>query len=771
MSSQPSSSKEAMVLNPLSPPKPPENLALHLQGGKVIFFTLNTLFDRDHATERGLEKCRQLNQDLRNKPMEELKRGYHGAMVAAYRQLLRSQVHGSAPRGFHPSSIPQVSVDKVGMLFQQLDLNPPPASERQLIGREFAGEFSRNRFEVRGASRCLGELKQLKYAIVVVDDVVEWDVVKHLNFWHYIDALITSADPTVRKPDSRVFQKALDVCRVSPKNAVIIGSSVDDDIVGIMEVSAEPILYNPSQNYALVEVKGRRVLVIRTMAELVSEIRSRPENRGLVQYQQQQLHPVTALPVLPAHPPMVYAPQDQGYLDDRNGESSGPSQSQHPSSDQKPGYLDDGHVNQPRERSRPSPALSEPDSSDETPRSHGLPKVQDRDRSIKDFERDVRLAPPLNRVPSKRRRDESVIQGTSLPTNPQVPPRHDQGHLYYAAMGEYNGPARGSFHGASTQGRRPPSPKPATVFGSANDHHSPGIHSTSHPLMYRRWSPSPPRLLPRITPYPPTEGYGISSPHDAGYQDQQRSWHSGRDYEVSGSTYPTRDQYQAETASPYQTSHEPRSRTLSQQIGPSPGVFDGPWRDGSARRTASMSEGDVHRPWETRNTGPSSERTWERLDELRRPRPEERSMDPYRREVTDLTSVSRNAEPSDPARAFAAAGPFFPNRPFPLPSHGFSNRTHPDRRAPSRAESPEQLEAGPSNQQPSSSRHEETAARGGRRAEMLMSCIMCSEVRPTLHGSASQSQFPDDAAARPSGQHQRTTPGLRVFAQSALDLG
>ncbi|EXM19973.1 hypothetical protein V3481_013022 [Fusarium oxysporum f. sp. vasinfectum] len=770
MSSQPSSSKEAMAVNPLPPPKPPENLALHLQGGKVIFFTLNTLFDRDHATERGLEKCRQLNPDLRNKPMEELKRGYHAAMTAAYRQLLRRQIHGSGPRGFHPNSNPQGSIDKVGMLFQQLDLDLPPASERQLIGLEFAGEFSRNRFEVRGASRYLGELKQLEYAIVVIDDVVEWDVVKDLNFWHYIDALITPADPTVRKPDARVFQKALDVCRVSPKNAVIVGASLDDDIVGIMEVDAEPILYKPSHNYALVEVKGTRVLVVRTMAELVSEIKSRPEKRGLVQYQQQQ----QLLPV-PAHPPMVYAPQDQGFQHDRNGGPSGqyshrgPSQSQHPSSDPKAGYLD-RHVNQPRERSRPSPPLSEPKSSDETPRSHGLPKVQDRDRSIRDFERDVRPAPPVNRMPSKRRRNESVVQGTSLPTTPQVPPRQDQGYLNYAAMGEYNCPARGSFHGASTQGRRPPSPKPAAVFGSTNDHRSPGIHSTSHPPMYRPRSPSPPRWLPRITPYPLTEDYGISSPHDAGYQDQQRSWHSGRDYEVSGRTYPTRDQYQSGTASPYQSSYEPRSRTLSQQIGPSPGVFDGPWRDESARRTASMSEGDVHRPWETRNAGSSSERTRERPDERRLPRPEERSVHPYRREVIDLTSVSRNAQPSDPAHAFTAVGSFVPYHPFHLLSHGYSNGTHLEPRGTIRPQAAEQHEAGPFNEQASSSRNEETVAHGGRRAEMSLSRIMCSEVRPTLQCSGSQTQFRDDSFPGPSGHNRSTVPDLSGFAQSALDL-
>ncbi|WKT49362.1 hypothetical protein QSH57_014292 [Fusarium oxysporum f. sp. vasinfectum] len=633
MSSQPSSSKKAMAVNPLPPPKPPEDLALHLQGGKVIFFTLNTLFDRDHATERGLEKCRQLNQDL------------------------RKRTHGRTQTGLpccHVCGLPRAPPPPDPWL----DLNLPPASERQLIGLEFAGEFSRNRFEVRGASRYLGELKQLKYAIVVVDDVVEWDVIQQC------------ASQTLA-----CFKRPWMYAESLPKNAVIVGASLDDDIVGIMEVDAEPVLYKPSHNYALVEVKGTRVLVVHTMAELVSELKSRPEKRGLVQYQQQ------LLPV-PAHPPMVYAPQDQGFQHHRNGGPSGqyshrgPSQSQHPSSDPKAGYLD-RHVNQPRERSRPSPPLSEPESSDETPRSHGLPKVQDHDRPIRDFERDVRPAPPVNRVPSKRRRDESVAQGTSLPTTLQVAPRHDQEYLNYAAMGEYNCPARGSFH----------------------------------------------------------------------------------------------DQYQAGTASPYQTSHEPRSRTLSQQIGPSPGVFNGPWRDGSARRTASMSEGDAQRPWETRNAGPSSERTRERPDERRLPRPEERSVHPYRREVIDLTSLSRNTQPSDPAHAFTAAGPFVPYHPFRLPSHGYSNGTHLEPRGTIRPQAAEQHEAGPSNQQPSSSRNEETVARDGCRAEMSLSRIMYSEVRPTLQCSGSQTQFLDDSSPGPSGHNRSTVPDLSGFAQGALDLG
>lgn len=183
-----------------------------------------------------------------------------------------------------------------------------------------------------------------------------------------------------------------------------------------------------------------------------------------------------------------------------------------------------------------------------------------------------------------------------------------------------------------------------------------------------------------------------------------------------------------------------------------------------------MSEGDAQRPWETRNAGPSSERTRERADERQLPRPEERSMHPYRREVIDLTSVGRNAQPSDPAHAFTTAGPFVPYHPFRLPSHGYSNGTHLEPRGTIRPQAAEQHEAGPSNQQPSLSRNEETGARGGRRAEMSLSRIMCSEVRPTLQCSGSQTQLLGDSSTGPSGHNRSTVPDLSGFAQSALDL-
>ncbi|KAF5688130.1 hypothetical protein FCIRC_2037 [Fusarium circinatum] len=537
-----SSSKEAMAKYPRPPPRPPEKPKRDVQNRKVIFFTLDTLFNRNCAIECALERCRQINPDLGSKTLEELKRGYRDAMAEAYRRLIHTRLHGSSgPAGLLPNSPPQVLNDKVGMMFQQLNLNPPSASERKRIGREFGAAFNRNRFETYGASQALLQLRHLEYTIVVVDDALDWHVVKDLNFWLYIDAKIIPEELVVRKPDPRVFQKALNAYGVSPKNAVIVGCSIEEDIAGILNTGAEPILYMPGYHHMTMDFRGTRVVVVRTMDELLSEMKRRPENSHLVPLQQQQQVPPVPYPI---HPQMVYAPQNQGHSNNQNSQPS--SQSHHPPSDPKPD--EDGHAGQSRKRPRPSSSLFEPGPSNETPGNYRLP---DRGHSTREYERNVRPTPPLS--PS-----------------------------------------------TSTRTYLPRAPTPARELERPNGDGSDRSYPANSPLAHRPRSPSPPRTLPPMRMYPPTEDYGISrpanvenlcqprspnegyghgtsrdrhttqggyspppppispyqspTPNRGQYRDQGRSQQDSDRNETSGNGYPTQGGYSPETPIPYRTS-------------------------------------------------------------------------------------------------------------------------------------------------------------------------------------------------------------------------
>ncbi|KAG5745836.1 hypothetical protein H9Q70_011480 [Fusarium xylarioides] len=531
MSSQPSSSKEAMTLDPQPPP---EKLANDLQGSKVIFFTLDALFDRDRATESGLNRFRELNPELRSIPMGELKRAYHAAMAAAYLQHVRNQLHGPHPGGFPPNQNPHGSSDKVSMLFQQLNLNPPSLSERQQMGAEYAAAFSRNSFEVPGASQSLAQLKHLQYAIVVADHGIVWDVVEHLNIWDYIDAMVNSEGPLVRKPDPRVFLKALHACGASAKSAVIVGRSVQDDIVGIIDAGAEPILFMPGYKHTATHVRGKRVQVVRTLHELVSEVQRRPENSHLVPAQHRQLPPV---PPFPTRPPMVDAPQNQGRPDDQNGGASShhlygnPSPCRHSASDPRP--VEDRHASQYWDRTRPSPIPSQQGPSHETPRTY---KPPDRDYSTRHYERNASLAPPLTRASSKRSLDESLFDHDHVHSSSRVR-RHDQGYTYADAASENYDSARSSSPGSSTQSYSTPPPPPATELMRHSGDGSGRSHPKSSPTAYRTRSPAPPPPLPWIRLFPLTEDYGISFPNHAGNRDQPCSRCDGHGHGTSKKMY------------------------------------------------------------------------------------------------------------------------------------------------------------------------------------------------------------------------------------------
>ncbi|RBA13222.1 hypothetical protein FPRO05_13649 [Fusarium proliferatum] len=535
MSSQASSSKEVVAPNPQPPPKPPEELPKELQGGKFIFFTLDTLFNRDYAIECALKRCRDLNKDLESKSMDELKRAYRGAMDEAYRKHIQTQLR---PPGLHHNSNRQAPMDKVGLMFQQLNLELPSASERKRIRNEFAAEFNRNRFEATGASHLLKQLKLLDYSIVLVDHSFDWEVVKDLNFWHDVGAMILTEDLLVRKPNPRVFQKALDGCEVSAKTALIVGCSVEEDIRGILDAGAEPILYMPGHNYMTMDVRGTRVLVVRTMAELSSEIHLRPENSQLVPAQHNQPPP---RPQHPVHPPMVYAPQNQENQSDQNAAPSSARQ-RLPSMRLLPPTEDYGtsSVN-PAHRSSPSPSTQSygpraPTPATEVPTPNGQGS-----RSVSpDSNSPVHSSggsTPRGWLPSMRLYPLTEDYGISIRNHnedrDQSRSRHD-GYGHGASRDRY-----------TTQARYPPPPRspyqpPTLSQARYQDDSRSRQGGYGYETSISRYTdqggyphPPPPRPLYR----PPT-------PNHTMYQDQTRSWRERREYQTSENRYTMQGGYQ-----------------------------------------------------------------------------------------------------------------------------------------------------------------------------------------------------------------------------------
>ncbi|KAF5981699.1 hypothetical protein FBULB1_4637 [Fusarium bulbicola] len=827
-----SSIKEAMANYPRPPPKPPEKPKRDLQSRKVIFFTLDTLFNRNHAIECALERCRQINPDLASKTLEELKRGYRDAMAEAYRRLIHTRLHGSGSAGLPPNSTLQVLNDKVGMMFQQLNLNPPSASERKRIGGEFGAAFSRNRFETHGASHALLQLRHLEYTIVVVDDALDWDVVKDLNFWLYIDTKIISAELVVRKPDPRVFQKALNAYSVSPKNAVIVGCSIEEDIAGILNAGAEAILYMPGYHHTTMDFGGTRVVVARTMDELLSEMKGRPENSHLVpvQQQQQQVPPVP----YPIHPQMVYAPQNQGHSNNQNYQPS--SQSQHPPSDPKPD--EDGRAVQSRKRPRPSSSLFQPGPSDETPRNHRLP---DRDHSTRYYEGNVSPTPPLSpntstrtcgpRTPTPARElerpngddsDRSYATNSPLAHKPRSPspPRTLPPMRMYPPTEDCvisrpanvedryrpRSPNEGYGHGTSrdrysTHGGYPPPPgPPRSPYRPPIPAHVRNHDRGRSQQDYDRYETSE-NGYPTQSGYPPPpiSPYQSPTPNRGQYRDQGRSQQDYDRNETSANRDPTQGGYPPETPIPYRTSslrnaeHHEQQRSRSPQRHYEVSSRVNPARDQYQVESASSYQAPDEPRHRTQShqiapsRGLSGGRWRDRSPRRIATMSEASSHGPW--EAGNAEPLRERWEPPDqrrpprqeerrvqpnPREAIVSTSPELtvasPDSPVDRLSDGSSSMTLPEDQDIRHPQAGERHEARPSNQERLCSVDEGTSSHCERCDEGSRTDNMSSTDRSTSQSSSSQSARPNDTVAGPSGQRRRTSQELREIAQSMLDL-
>jgi putative hydrolase of the HAD superfamily len=95
-------------------------------------------------------------------------------------------------------------------------------------------------------------LDQLRshYSMAVVSDAQGVYAVPELytvGLLHYFDPIIVSGDYGYRKPDARLFQKALDILQVRPEQALFLGNDLYHDIFGAQQVGMKAIFASYNQ--------------------------------------------------------------------------------------------------------------------------------------------------------------------------------------------------------------------------------------------------------------------------------------------------------------------------------------------------------------------------------------------------------------------------------------------------------------------------------------------------------------------------------------------
>ncbi len=142
-----------------------------------------------------------------------------------------------------------------------------PIETIEKLSNDYIEELPGDNHLLPGARDVLNYLKS-KYNLHIITN--GFHEVQHVKLnkseiMHFFKTITSSEEVGVKKPNPKVFEKALTKANVMAKQSVMIGDTYDADIVGAREVGMETIFYNYRKEAALkaelvvdhlIEIKG-----------------------------------------------------------------------------------------------------------------------------------------------------------------------------------------------------------------------------------------------------------------------------------------------------------------------------------------------------------------------------------------------------------------------------------------------------------------------------------------------------------------------------------
>lgn len=145
----------------------------------------------------------------------------------------------------------EVWIGMYSMLARELGVNCDDRTYGRLVYEEFG---SPKRW--RPYNDALPSLQRLQAKGVRLAVISNWDsrlisLLDALGLAHYFEAVISSADVGLHKPDPRIFKLTCDLLDIAPSEAVHVGDHYYADVVGASSAGIRPILIDRGGTHEL----------------------------------------------------------------------------------------------------------------------------------------------------------------------------------------------------------------------------------------------------------------------------------------------------------------------------------------------------------------------------------------------------------------------------------------------------------------------------------------------------------------------------------------
>lgn len=200
----------------------------------ILFDLDDTLFDHMGTARAALGATAAGRASLQGVPVETLYQHYSELLEELHPLVMTGRISYLAARQ-----------QRFARLLAPYEPTASGAEAAQLAEQHY-GHYQQLRRPLAGALALLQALKPAyKIGIVTNNRTAEQrEKLRHLGMGHLVDALITSEDVGVLKPDPVIYQQALQRLGAAPAATVMVGDNWQADVEGALAVGIRPVWLN-----------------------------------------------------------------------------------------------------------------------------------------------------------------------------------------------------------------------------------------------------------------------------------------------------------------------------------------------------------------------------------------------------------------------------------------------------------------------------------------------------------------------------------------------
>jgi HAD superfamily hydrolase (TIGR01549 family) len=201
----------------------------------VLFDLDDTLFDHRICARTALTTLHEAYDALRSRPFAEVER-LHASLL--------EELHVRVTSGQLP--LEQARRERFRRLFAAVGVTPGDEVVAE-AAETYRGGYMKIRRPIAGAAALLAAVGQRSQIGIVSNNLLEEQQgkLRQCGLDRFIDELVVSEETGMSKPDSRIFQIALDRLGRRAEEVVMVGDSWAADVLGARAAGIRAIWFNP----------------------------------------------------------------------------------------------------------------------------------------------------------------------------------------------------------------------------------------------------------------------------------------------------------------------------------------------------------------------------------------------------------------------------------------------------------------------------------------------------------------------------------------------